>query len=157
MMNVCNGNVVLDHNGEAVVELAEWFEALNSDFRYQLTTIGGFAPVYVAEEIKTNRSKIAGGKPGMKASWQVTGIRQDAYARAHRVPVEEEKLPHEQGYYLHPDAFGLVPEKGIADLSTGVEEQVERRAELAGGGGRRSVKAKLQSSDAVQITALNQN
>src|SRR5262249_38140051 len=45
MMNVYNGNILLDANGEAWVELPEWFEALNRDFRYQLTSIGGLAPL----------------------------------------------------------------------------------------------------------------
>ena len=36
MMNVYNGNVILDEQGEAVVEFPEWFEPLNRDFRYQL-------------------------------------------------------------------------------------------------------------------------
>ena len=105
MMNIYNGNSVLDRRGEAVVTLPAYFEALNRDFRYHLTCIGGFAPVYIAQEIKGNRFKIAGGKPGMKISWQVTGVRQDAYANTHRIPVEEEKPASERGSYLHPDAF----------------------------------------------------
>jgi hypothetical protein len=113
MMNVYNGNVVLDENGEAWVELPEWFEALNRDFRYQLTCIGGFAPVYIAEEIQNNRFKIAGGKPGMKVSWQVTGIRHDPWAEAHRIPVEEVKPPQEQGTYLHPELYGQPEEKSV--------------------------------------------
>ena len=71
MMNVYNGNVILDENGEAVVELPEWFEALNTVFGYSLTCVGGFAPVYIAGEIENNRFKIAGGKRGLKVSWQV--------------------------------------------------------------------------------------
>ncbi len=106
MMNIYNGNVRLDANGEAWVELPDWFEALNQDFRYQLTCIGGFAPVYVAQEIQNNRFQIAGGTPGMKVSWQVTGIRHDPYAEAHRIPVEEEKPPEERGTYLHPVEYG---------------------------------------------------
>ena len=43
MMNVYNGNVVTDKRGMATVVLPEYFEALNSDFRYQLTVIGRFA------------------------------------------------------------------------------------------------------------------
>ena len=53
-MNVHNGNVMLDSNGEACVQMPEWFEALNRDFRYQLTCIGAFAPVYVAAEMQCN-------------------------------------------------------------------------------------------------------
>ncbi|PKO17907.1 MAG: hypothetical protein CVU38_21650 [Chloroflexi bacterium HGW-Chloroflexi-1] len=91
MKNIYDGMATLDANGEAVVNLPAWFGALNRDFRYQLTCIGGFAPVYIAEEIQDNQFKIAGGKPDMKVSWQVTGIRQDAYAEQHRIPVEEDK------------------------------------------------------------------
>jgi trimeric autotransporter adhesin len=113
MMNVYNGNVVLDTNGEAVVDFPEWFGVLNRDFRYQLTCIGGFAPLYVAEKINNNHFKIAGGKPGLEVSWQVTGIRQDAWANAHRIPVEEEKEPRLRGYYIHPELYGAPPEKQI--------------------------------------------
>ena len=113
MMNVYNGNVVLDKNGEAVVKLPEYFEALNQDFRYQLTCVGGFAPVYVAEEISENGFKIGGGRRGMKVSWQVTGIRNDRYAQANRIAVEEEKPIEARGYYLHPELYGYSEEQSI--------------------------------------------
>ena len=93
MMNVYNGNVVLDKNGEGTVELPDWFEALNRDFRYQLTAIGEPGPnLYIVEEVSDNRFRISGGRMGMKVSWQVTGIRQDSHANANRIPVEEEKF-----------------------------------------------------------------
>ncbi len=44
MLNVYNGNTLLDINGESVVELPDWFEALNMDYRYQLTAIGAPGP-----------------------------------------------------------------------------------------------------------------
>ena len=99
MMNVYNGNVVLNARGEARITLRRWwFDALNKDFRYQLTAVGSPGPnLYVAEEIKNNSFKIAGGKPGMKVSWQVTGVRQDTYANANRVQVEEDKPAEERG------------------------------------------------------------
>jgi len=113
MKNVYDGVATLDGNGESVVQLPDWFQALNRDYRYQLTCIGGFAPVYIAEEVNSNQFKIAGGKPGMRVSWQVTGIRQDAWANAHRIPVEEMKPEKERGYYLHPELFGAPNEKSI--------------------------------------------
>jgi len=113
MKNIYDGVATLDANGEAVIQMPEWFGVLNRDFRYQLTCIGGFAPVYIAEEISNNQFKIAGGKSGMKISWQVTGIRQDAWANAHRIPVEEEKNARERGYYLHPELYGAPEEKQI--------------------------------------------
>jgi hypothetical protein len=97
MMNVYNGNVVLDGDGKATVELPEYFGALNRDFRYQLTTIGAHAPVYVASTVKNNRFQIAGGTSGLEVSWQVTGIRQDAYAKEHPIVVDTPKSTAERG------------------------------------------------------------
>lgn len=114
MMNIYNGNAILDGAGEATVLLPEWFEALNRDFRYQLTPIGSPAPgLHVAEEIASGRFRIAGGQPGQKVSWQVTGVRQDAWAEAHRVVVESEKPPSEQGLLLHPVEHGMPREMGV--------------------------------------------
>jgi hypothetical protein len=113
MMNIYNGTVALDANGEAVIPMPEWFGVLNRDFRYQLTCIGGFAPVYVAEELANNQFKIGGGRAGLKVSWQITGIRQDAWANAHRIPVEEEKDARERGFYIHPELYGAPPERQI--------------------------------------------
>jgi hypothetical protein len=114
MMNIYNGNVVLDATGQAWVELPEWFEALNKDFRYQLTPIGAPGPnLYIASKIEDNRFKIAGGTAGMEVSWQVTGIRQDLWAEANRIPVEEDKPEEELGYYLHPELYGQAEEKSI--------------------------------------------
>jgi len=113
MMNVYNGNISLDANGEAIVKLPDWFEALNKDFRYQLTCIGGFAPVYIANEISGNQFKIAGGTAGMKVSWQVTGIRHDKFAEAHRIPIEEYKEGKQLGKYIHPLENGMAESLGI--------------------------------------------
>ena len=62
--------------------------------------------LYAAREVTQNRFKITGGRPGGEVSWQVTGIRHDAYANAHRIPVTEDKPAAEQGTYLHPDVYG---------------------------------------------------
>ena len=114
MMNIYNGIVVLDGKGEASVALPSYFEALNKDFRYQLTAIGAPGPnLYVAEEVSGNHFLIGGGKPGAKVSWQITGIRHDAWANANRSPVEVEKAESEKGLYLHPEAFGAPLEKSV--------------------------------------------
>jgi hypothetical protein len=101
MKNIYDGVATLDAEGEAWVTLPAYFEALNRDFRYQLTNIGGFAPTYVAAEVRENRFKIAGGKRGMRVSWQITGTRKDAFAEDHRVVVEESKAPADRGRYLY--------------------------------------------------------
>lgn len=106
--NVYDGTVVLDARGEAWVELPDWFEALNCDFRYQLTPIGAPGPnLYIARKIQDGCFGIAGGQPGMEVSWQVTGRRQDPYALAHPFEVEVEKPDVERGYYMHPELYGM--------------------------------------------------
>ena len=113
MLNLYSGNAILGADGSAAVSLPDWFTALNEDFRYQLTPIGGFAQLYIAEEITGSQFRIAGGRGGMKVSWQVTGVRRDAYAKMHPLVVESNKLGDERGHYLHPDAFGQPLEMGI--------------------------------------------
>jgi len=114
MRNMYDGVVVLNANGEATVTLPEYFEALNNDLCYQLTTVGGHAPVYIKNEVDDNTFVIAGGEPGMKVSWQITGSRQDAYARNNPLVVEQEKSLAEdfiKGQYLYPEGFGLVSKR----------------------------------------------
>jgi len=114
IMNIYNGTIVLDGCGEAVVTLPAWFEALNRDFRYQLTAIGAPAPnLHIAEEVVDNRFPIAGGGAALKVSWQITGIRHDVWADAHRIPVEEVKSPAERGRYLNPELYGAPAEAGL--------------------------------------------
>ena len=115
MMNIYNGDATLDESGEAIVHLPDWFESLNRDFRYQLTAIGMPGPnLHIAEKVHGNQFKIAGGQPGMEVSWQVTGVRHDAYADAHRIPVEQLKTGTERGRYLHPELFGAPESASIA-------------------------------------------
>ncbi len=114
MMNVYNGNITTDRHGLATVILPEYFEALNGDFRYQLTVIGQFAQAIVKQEIENHQFTIKTNKPLVKVSWQVTGIRHDAYANRYRIPVEEDKALSEQGYYLHPEVFGQPESKSIS-------------------------------------------
>jgi len=76
MMNIYNGIATLRPDGSAEVQMPDWFEALNRDFRYQLTSIGAPGPnLYIARKVQNNRFAIAGGKPRQEVSWQVTGIR----------------------------------------------------------------------------------
>jgi hypothetical protein len=113
VLNVYSGNIVLGSNGEAVVQLPGWFQALNTRFRYQLTCVGGFAPVYIARKIERNRFKIAGGKPGMEVSWQVTGVRADRAMLRRPFKAEDDKPEQERGQYLQPELYGQPEERGI--------------------------------------------
>jgi len=114
VLNQYSGNVTLDANGEAWVSLPAWFEAINRDFRYQLTSIGAPAPdLHIAAQVKDNRFKIAGGPPGLEVSWQVTALRDDPYVQHYPPQVEQEKPAGERGTYLHPELYGQPEELGL--------------------------------------------
>ncbi len=117
VLNVYSGNVTINKEGEAVVILPDWFEALNNEFRYHLTPIGAPAPgLYIAEKISKNRFKIAGAHPGMEVSWQVTGVRSDAVMRKHPFNAEEQKSERERGHYLDPEAYGQQEERSVNSM-----------------------------------------
>lgn len=117
MMNIYNGNIVTDASGSAIVTLPDYFEALNMDFRYQLTVIGTFARAIVAEEITNNQFTIQTDRPNTKVSWQVTGVRHDHYANAHRVVPEVEKEEEFKGKYLHPAEWGRAATIGMDEIT----------------------------------------
>ena len=99
--------------GELLVQLPDYFEALNADFRYQLTAVGVPAPeLHVKNEISQREFLVAGARPGQKVCWQVTGNRKDAVAIKSPLVVERDKPLEERGLYLNPEAFGQPPEKG---------------------------------------------
>lgn len=115
MMNVYNGNVSTDANGFATVKMPDYFSALNKDFRYQLTVIGTFANAIISKEINNNTFEIRTDKPNIKVSWQITGVRQDKYANAHRVIPEVEKEAQYKGKYLHAEEWGKSASESIAE------------------------------------------
>lgn len=106
MLNIYSGNVITDANGFARVELPDYFVVANTDFRYQLTTIGSFAQAIIKEEIKDNVFVIQTNQPDVKVSWQVTAIRNDKYAQQNRIQPEVMKDENEKGKYLHPEVYG---------------------------------------------------
>lgn len=115
MKNIYDGVVTLDARGEAPITMPDWFEALNMEFRYQLTAIGASQPgLYVAATMRGNQFRIVGGLPGAEVSWQVTGTRHDAWANANRIPAEEKKPDNEQGTFLYPEGFGASRESGLS-------------------------------------------
>lgn len=107
MMNIYNGNVTTDSEGNAEITLPDYFEALNMDFRYQLTPIGQFAQAIIYKKIEGNHFQVKTDKPHVEVSWMVTGIRKDPYAKHNRVKVSVEKSEEEKGTLMHADAYEL--------------------------------------------------
>ena len=113
VLNLYTGNVTLGPEGEATVTLPDWFEAMNSDLRYQLTVVGQFAQAIIADEVRSNRFTIRTSAPNVKVSWQVTGVRSDAAMKKHPFKVVEAKPEGERGHYLTPEAFDQPEEKSV--------------------------------------------
>jgi len=117
VLNVYRGNVVLDNNGKAEVQLPAYFHAINRNFSYLLTPVGAPAPgLYVEKEIDMQgRFTIAGGRPGQKVSWYVYAERNDPYLQYYPESrrVEVNKGPKEKGKYLRPELYGQPKDKGL--------------------------------------------
>jgi len=120
MKNVYDGVVTTDGRGFATVRLPHYFQALNRSFRYQLTPLGREAwdaRAGIWQEIRDNRFVIR-SEPRTKISWQVTGIRKDRYANAHRIQPEVAKPAADRGLYLHPELYGKPPSRGLMRVPT---------------------------------------
>jgi hypothetical protein len=115
ILNVYRGNVILNGNGEATVELPSYFDAININFSYNLTAIGSKADLFVKSEISNRQFEIAGGKPGQKVSWVVYADRNDPYIQQNPAVKENEvqKPDGWDGKYLQPQLFGASEEQGI--------------------------------------------
>jgi hypothetical protein len=112
MMNIYSGNVTTDELGLATVTMPDWFQAENTDFRYQLTVVDErFAQAVISKRIENNQFTIHTNASNVQVSWQITAVRQDAYAKAHPVVVEQEKPASERGFYQNPEVFGQPKEK----------------------------------------------
>jgi hypothetical protein len=118
MMNVYNGNIMTDANGKAIVQLPDYFEALNRDFRYQLTTLNSFSKVMISKKVSNNQFEIQTELPNVEVSWQVTGIRKDPFAEKHRIPNVVQKEEKYRGKYLIPELYGKPHELSIYKVDT---------------------------------------
>ena len=54
---------------------------------------------------------------------QVTGIRQDRYAKRYRIPVEEDKRRADRGKYLHPELYGMPETMQVDYVESGVARE----------------------------------
>ena len=106
MLSTYSGNVVTDADGRATVRLPRYVPSLNEDFRYQLTVVGSFAQAIVGQKVRGSSFTIRTSEPGVEVSWQVTGVRSDAYARRNPFVAERSKRGPMAGRLLRPDLHG---------------------------------------------------
>jgi trimeric autotransporter adhesin len=67
----------------------------------------------VVSKITGNQFTIRTNRPNVEVSWQVTGIRNDLYAKAHPFEAEVAKSSVEKGKYLTPELYSQPKEFGI--------------------------------------------
>jgi hypothetical protein len=115
VINFYSGNITTDASGKAMVSLPDYFEAINKDFRYQLTVIGGtFAQAIISKEVSNNKFEIATNQPNVKVSWEVKGVRNDAHMRKFPFVAVEEKSAAQKGLYIDPAAYGQPESKRVS-------------------------------------------
>jgi hypothetical protein len=125
VLNTYSGNVTTDGSGKAIVSLPDYFEALNKDYRYQLTVIGGgFAQAIVSQEVKNNRFEIATNQPNVKVSWEVKGVRNDARMKKTPFVAEAVKSDAMKGRYFDLIAYETAGSK-LATAKSGLPSSID--------------------------------
>ncbi|WP_406335900.1 hypothetical protein [Streptomyces sp. NBC_00203] len=105
MLNVYRGTITTDADGKATVELPAYVHVLNADVSYHLTVVGDVGTASVTEPLQDNRFGLRTDRPGAAVCWLLFGVRQDRWAQAHRIQVEEDKSDEARDRYLHPHLF----------------------------------------------------
>lgn len=126
ILNIYRGTTVLNSNGEAIVVLPDYFEAINKNFSYQLTPVGASAPgLFIKQEISNGKFIISGGQVDLKVSWTVYAERNDAYMQKYpeKRLVEIEKRDGTKGTYLMPELYNQPESKKVFQpLNTKMKE-----------------------------------
>lgn len=119
--NIYDGTITTDDRGLATITMPTWFEALNENFRYQITVIDDensdqFVLAKVVKRLKNGKFTIRTSAPQTTVSWQVTGNRHDPISKYLPLEVERDKTPLERGRFYTPEAFGKPKELGIGHI-----------------------------------------
>ncbi|RCL64618.1 MAG: hypothetical protein DBW80_01290 [Bacteroidetes bacterium] len=123
VLNVYRGNIQLDATGKGVVQLKSYAQAINTNFSYQLTAIGGAMPSLHVSQGVNNQGQfiIQGGLPNHEVSWTIYAERNDVYMQNRpelRNP-EVAKKPFNIGKYFHPQDYNLGEEHRIYPRNDG--------------------------------------
>jgi hypothetical protein len=131
VLNLYRGNVTLDANGEAIVELPDYFESINTNFSYNLTPIGAPVNLYIKQKIQDGQFIIAGGNANMEVSWTVYAERNDKYMQAYPEAKEVEVDKRQPGKYLRPELYGQGQDKAAFPSHT-KQDLIELKGEELG-------------------------
>lgn len=126
VLNEYSGNITTNASGKAIVTLPDYFEAINTDFRYQLTVIGSFSQAIISKKITNNQFEITTNNPNVEVSWEVKGVRNDAHMKKTPFVAEQEKSPAQKGKYIDPMAYNQ-PESARVSYSTASESSLDNK------------------------------
>ncbi len=114
--NVYDGIATLNEDGSTTIILPSYFDALNTDVRYQLKPIGIAMPnLYISKEVIDGVFNISGGEPNGRVSWQISGVRKDPYILANPIVNEVPKTKETivpRGEFLYSKGFDDAPYEG---------------------------------------------
>lgn len=136
---VQSGVATLDATGSATVTLPGYFRHFCSNYRYQLTPIGGYAQLYIAQPFEQDRFQIAAAEDslaaGFQVSWQITGVRSDAVAE--RYPFADTLPKPYPGTYIDTSVYRFedVLEKDLA-WKNAIDSLLRRFIDTAGLAGK---------------------
>ena len=137
VINMYSGNIITDANGKALVNLPDYFDAINKDPRYQLTVIGTFAQAIISREESNNSFEITTSQPNVKVSWEVKGVRNDAHMRKSAFIAEQNKPAADKGKYYDPAAYNQPQAKGVgydAGLNSSVAAENNKPSKITATG-----------------------
>lgn len=126
VLNVYRGTATFDANGNAMINLPDYFNTINRNVSYQLTPIGAYMPLCIQEKVNDNNQfVVSGGLAGKEVSWAVYAERNDLYMQKNpqQRAVEIKKRDHEKGHYLIPSLYGAEKDKGIFNQQPKVSKQ----------------------------------
>lgn len=153
ILNIYRGIATFDASGEAVVQLPDYYDAINKNASYQLTPIGSAMPnLYIASEVNNGTFVIAGGVSAKKVSWTLTAERNDPYISSN--PELRNNVVDKgdyRGRYLSPETYGQSAEKGI--LSNTANKNRDALTPIVSKQAVVSQEMQLQTLDAKKVDA----
>ncbi len=125
VLNVYRGTATFDANGNATIQLPEYFSDINRNVSYQLTPVGAYMPLFVKTKVDNNQSfVVSGGIEGKEVSWAVYAERNDLYLQKHpeKRDVEVEKREGQKGSYFMPHLYDQDDSKKLLNAPEKVEQ-----------------------------------
>jgi hypothetical protein len=130
---IYRGQVKLDPQGEAVVQLPDYFQALTREDEATVTLTSIGRPFLTGYQWQSDQASFTVyGQPDREVSWVVYADRDDPVIQQLSKPVEEEKGPKSKicarGRLLYPQAYGYPESMGRDhEMIEGVRKRLDKK------------------------------